>query len=193
MQFRKFGFFALVAVALVGCGTAAGASTAGPTPTSTSSGTPVPSSSPAPVCPTPGPNVSNSAYCETPAEVAAGQVLVHSPTISDQNLIDQGVTLTVAPSDSSTISQQDAESVAGANNSFNKNPTSAVFGELHNQFGLPTEGTLVWVVDVTPSTPTLMANGTEDIAVADVFVNATTGAFMYLDITGPPGDTGVAP
>lgn len=175
MQLRKIGFFALVAVALVGCGTAAlattGTSTSGTTGTTSSSG----SSSSAPECgtPAPGPRPVQTAFCETQAEESAGQTPVHLSGIPDAVLINAGITLTVAPSDSPSISEQDALNIAAAHNGTDHSPTQAVFGELHDVFGQPTNGQLVWVVNVSPSVPVNTANGT--IQHAFVVIDAING------------------
>lgn len=187
MQYRRAGFFALVAVALVGCGTAA-THALGAQPAAVGSAAnseyaqaaAAASQSPAPVCTNPGPTTIPSSYCETSDEIAAGQVLVHSPTLSDSELLSAGYTLTIGPHDSPTISESQALTTAGANNRYNKNPTSAVLGEEHDQLGQPTNGPLVWIVDVSPSQTVPFPNCKCNVEFAIAIINASTGSFEGL-------------
>lgn len=230
MQYlRKFGFFALVAVALTACGAAASAgsvTTEPPSPVPCQPLTPLypgPSAvanatataAPA-VCPssTPTPSVSSSTtsspssatgcpvttqyetqFCLTDAEAADGQTIVHDPTIPDEGLIQQGMTLTIGPNDVSAITQQQAENGALA---FLTDPSigtttatvnSAMFCEMHGTNGLPTDGELVWIVDVSPPGGAVMVGGSGNspstvVPYEEVIVNAVTGQAMYTRV-GP--------
>jgi len=128
-----------------------------------------------------------SSFCETKAEVAAGELNVHSPTASDQCLLGSGLNLTLAPSDRSGISEFEAETIALTHT--NVTPKSAVFGETHDIFGRPTHGQLVWVIDETrprpPNPPTSTDAGTPICYIA--VVNAVNGNFLYA-VLGTTGD-----
>lgn len=186
---RRNGFFALVAIALCACGSVAAqelSTTVPPSATSTATTSPTDGSgSTVPVCPTPGPGGAPTAFCETSAEESAGQTVVHSPTIPDLVLIGSNITLTIAPSDSPTISEQQAEVTAADHNGFNHNPRSAVFGEMHDENGSPTTGQLVWLVDVSPPSP-MEIGGAQTIDYAYVIVDAQTGAVLAVDAEGAP-------
>ncbi len=191
---RRNGLFALVAVALCACGSVAAqdlgttaqpsaSPTSTPTPSSSTSASssPITSDVPAPTCPTAGPNVAPpTTFCETAAEQSLGETVVHSPTLPDSVLLNFGISLTVAPSDTAAISQQNAISTAASSNGFNSSPHSAVFGEVHDQFGNPATGQLVWIVDVTPE-------NSSDVQYAIVVVNPTTGKVIEVASQAVPG------
>jgi hypothetical protein len=186
MQLRRVGFLALVAVALVGCGTAvshalgAQSFVEGNTVAPVTDSVACPSSSPGPT----------TNFCLTPAELAAGQENVHSPTVPDSVLLSFGISLTISPSDSAPISAQEAETTAVQFvSSLGVLPSapvaaSAVLAERHDQTGQPVSGPLVWVIDVTPTggAPAVACGnlgGCNQLPQGDRYVvtlvNATTG------------------
>lgn len=177
---RRFGFFALVAVALAGCG--AVASTVLDVSTSHAKNT----------CPLPGSLPAPTKMCRTSAEISDGQTIVHMRTIPDAALMINGINLTTDPHLKSAITQQQA--VAAANAYYGvKDPNlvsdEAVFGEEHNVYGEPTSGQLVWIVNISPLSITFPSpNPMQEYDY--VVINGTTGRviteFTYIaNPTGP--------
>lgn len=174
---RQIGFFTLVTIALVGCGTAAQLTiSALPSPTAST-----------PIC-NPSAPAPTENFCLTSAEQADGQTLVHMSTIPDSFFLEQNVSLTIAPSDTPSISEQTAESTA-MQATANQDPqlNEAVLAEWHDAEGEPTTGQLTWIVNVTPSGGAVVpegggpATGTGPTPVPSrkaflvVYINATTG------------------
>ena len=96
-RLRRFGFFALVAVALAGCGTVAT--------------TLLTNSKPARFACSPTPPISLTTFCVTPQEQALGQVPVHMRTVPDSFFLDGGIELSIAPGDEPVISKATAETI----------------------------------------------------------------------------------
>ena len=188
MQYRRVGFFALVAIALVGCGSAAAL---GAQPAAVDS-----TSSPAPACPNASAPASTpqTMFCETPDEVSLGETSIHLSSIPDQALILVNQTLTTLPSASATppVTQAQAESTALANASMipGARVNNAQLAALHSATGLPAAGTAVWVIDVTPpggfagignggigSTPTTQSHDQYVWALVDASTGQSIGTF----------------
>lgn len=133
-------------------------------------------------------------FCLTAAENGNHQMIVHDPTIPDRVLVLHGVTLTRAPHDQSSITSKQAENAAlkfvtppGGTTTLRAH--SAIFAELHNSEGLPTDGQLVWLIDVSPPGGVTLPQFTplkppQHVPYEWVLVNATTGDPMYLSAGG---------
>lgn len=180
--FRQTGAFSLVALLLAACGASA-VSSIKPLDESTP---PAQSTSVGPTCPTPQPDASITALCESPAELAAGQQLVHSPTIPDSAFISAGISVTISPTDTSTISEQQAMSIAEQGGGYTAH--SAILGEVHDLYGNPTSGPLEWIVDVSPTTPDEPYPGRPGFYVqyAFVIINAVNGSVLGTSQIGAP-------
>lgn len=135
-----------------------------------------------------------SQFCLTAAENQDHQVIVHDPTIPDRVLVLHGITLTRAPHDRSSITQNQAERAAlqfitppGGTTTLRAH--SAIFAELHNSEGLPTDGQLVWLIDVSPPGGITLPQFTplkppQHVPYEWVLINATSGDPMYLSAGG---------
>ena len=133
-RLRRFGIIGAVAFGLSACGATP------PTPTCTSPRTGSPPS---------------KAFCLTHAEVNAGQETVHSPTIPDAVFVELDESFTIGPTDQSKVkismSQAEATALKDATVSIPEATVrSAVLAEFHGSDGIPTDGQLVWVVDISP-------------------------------------------
>ncbi len=129
-----------------------------------------------------------TAFCETAAEFALQQRIIHDPTIPDKGLIDMGITLTIGPQDHATVTRAEAEANAYPKPSQRSNIRSAVLGEMHNAEGLPAQGHLVWLLDVSPPGGAIVPGGApQGLGVqpssrepyAVLIVDAHTGHVLY--------------
>ncbi len=143
-RLRPFGFFALVAVVLAGCGTVASTLLPGSGSQATTEY--------APPCPNGG--IPTTAYCTTPVQTAAGTTFVHMKTVPDAIILGGGNEL-LTPSQTPKISMQEAEqaALAVAKTHF---PTAqiveAVLVDNVSNTGTATaaQGSLQWIINVTP-------------------------------------------
>ncbi|MGC8461988.1 MAG: PepSY domain-containing protein [Candidatus Dormibacteria bacterium] len=141
-----------------------------------------------PLCPSPGTPVPSPQSCLTPSEVKAGLSLVTMKTIPTAILLGSNINLTTALT-SSGVSKEAA--IAAANKYarvFNPDLVSdeAVYGAMHNVYGMPLSGQDVWVVNVSPlSITTPNANPTGEYVY--VTINATTGQPIdeFMDVLHP--------
>ena len=103
---------------------------------------------PIPLCPSPGADAVTT-MCDTLAEQAAGQIPVHSPTLSDNDLLSSGVTLTIGPNDVPAVPYSTVMALTFG--PYDDPVKSTTLGEEHTTWGTPTHGRLVWVLDDSPS------------------------------------------
>ena len=164
MQFRRVGFFALVAVALVGCGTAASHALAvGGVTTSTLN-----------ICPSSGPTITTG-ECVTTTEQANGQLPAHMSTIPDSALVSTGLRLTVGPQMAPTFSKTQCEATIEANGVVPSNIHEGLLALWQTTLDDSTPPSLVWVFNVTPVAPLPLAPDGHPYPYALSVVNATTG------------------
>ncbi len=105
-----------------------------------------------------------------------------------------GITLTIAPRDKAVVSRVQAEKsalqfVTPPGGTTTLKAHSAVFGELHNAEGVPTQGQLVWLVDISPPggvtlPPFNPSQHPQHVPYEWVLVNATDGSPMYMSAGG---------
>src|SRR5579875_495658 len=115
-------------------------------------------------------------FCLSAAEKAIGETVLHSPTLPDSAFLGANRSLTIATADAAlaTVSQQSAEQTALKMTHFpGEQVHSAILAELHDAYGRPAAGPLVWVVDITPPAGTTFLN--EKVQYAYFLVNARSG------------------
>lgn len=168
---RRFGFFALVAVALAGCGTVAT--------------TLLPASPPTPSCPRPGMPAPTKSFCLTASEIQRGEQEAHIPGIPDAVFLYENASFTTSPRDTSAISQSQAEQAA-LKYAISLYPGTRLIGsvlvESHYACGTPAVGTLVWIVALRPPKGAVTdgSRGTTPIAYMSVGVNPVSGKVFGL-------------
>lgn len=180
MQFRRVGVFALVAIGLVGCGTAV-SHALGAQPAVVSN-----------AC---------TAVQPTAAEAALGQGSICDPTLTTAQLTSIGLSITAPASSQAApaISQTQAEQIAAVNTPGNfdkpvgtvgtQNVKSSLLCLAHDAQGSPASGELVWLVDFTGSFPGPAYGGPPAASTPDstvtaevVEIDANTGAVVQ-DVT----------
>ena len=133
--------------------------------------------------------------CLSSQERTLGETVVHDPTVPDSILLQHGISLTIRPSDYSSLTKSQAITIAedshpiGSSNKVVAH--SAVLAELHNGYGQP--GELDWIVDISQpgvenypapgnlgSTPTATLNPEAYISKYQLaIINARTGKYEF--------------
>ena len=105
-----------------------------------------------PLCPSPGAPVPSPQACLTASEAQAGLSLVTMKTIPSSVLLRSNINLTTSSTPSAIT---EARAIAAANKYAGVTDPKlvsdeAVYGSMHNVYGLPLSGQDVWVVNVSP-------------------------------------------
>ncbi len=78
--------------------------------------------------------------------------VIHDPTLSDALLVQHGITLTAPSHGKPTLAKTQAEQRAlSLGHVHGGHVHSALLADLHDVFGNPVQGYLVWIVDISPA------------------------------------------